>query len=620
MAFIGLVLALGFACLLCSYDSVTGAGYSLFFLVLAIISLFRNSVDRDNLNSPLLWLVVVPGTLLACFAWNSPIKQFGESDFILIISGVMSCFVSVGLAKQAQIYSKLSKVFGILMLYHLGMVLVHELVDANWLPFYRIKEDVSQISGGYVHRNYLGNLLACFSAFFVAGVFFSQRQKLRVYSIVLTALSYAFVVWTGSRGTMLAACCASMAVTAFYVYSLVLDEKLSVQKVLKLFTGGILLLIISGYAFFQAFSARDLTNIVSANGREAFAKIAVELIIDKPLFGGGARSFEWRSVDFWPEDLWKGVGHMNYVHNEFLQAVVDYGIVAGGFFVGCIFALLVILLWQFRRVSNSFRSAFVGSFGIVVVFLVQCLVSFPLHVLPNLMILSVAIGLMIGIANRSKFRHKLVYLAMPLTSSVISIGFAILLVPRHYSLVNRDRMKTEGAGVIEAQASLVDVRGYYKDYRMLGDLYFTHALNHQEAFEESMKMASKAYGEARKLHPYDLQSQAALGVSFDYLGHFKRAGEELHAAAGSGAYREPYYRIHRKLGQHYYAWGIKLYNSRQPRKAKFCMEKAEEYLDQTNRLAWCQGDESWVEEKKKVREYLDFFEKSGIISESVESL
>jgi hypothetical protein len=138
----------------------------------------------------------------------------------------------------------------------------------------------------------------------------------------------------------------------------------------------------------------DRTN--GDSGRLEFASIAVDLIQEKPLWGGGSRSYYFDSFAKWnPSELWIGSGDIQYVHNEYLQAAVDYGL------VGFVLLAGVMVLVFFRGVammsigdakSSGERGIALGCMASLAGMGVQAFFSFVYHVLPDVILMGACIG------------------------------------------------------------------------------------------------------------------------------------------------------------------------------------------------------------------------------------
>ncbi len=599
------------ACLFCSTDSMSGAGYTLLFLAFGAIGLFRNKLPFSLTTSlSLIWVVVLSSGLLV-LAVISPVEKFAVADMILIISGVLCLFIAGKLSLYSSCYKWIVAFFVVALFGHLFVAFIHIGIDGKWLPFYRLRENLSHVSGLYLHRNYLGNLIASFACMFFAGSVFIPRSLWKYVLMGLSVLSFCFVIWSASRGAIFAMGVGLLSIVAFYIYSNWLDELISLRRVSLLLGTASICGIIGVAGYYWSVDKRDLSSGGTFHGRESFFKVAIEQIIDKPLLGGGARSFSWRSIEFWPEGLWKGAPHMNYVHNEYLQMIVDYGLLVGGVTLLSLVIFLCISVYRFSSLSVEYRALYTGAFGVVVVFMAQSCVSFPLHVLPNFMCFMICLGVLLSSSLGVKSK---VHYVTSVGLSVFVI-FALVLawgrIPRHMYQISRDKADKFGGDIVAAQQAFAESGNEYDDYTRLGDLLFTEALNEPVAFSESMNSAKMAYQKAYELHPFHLKAQVALGVCYDYLGDFEKADEMLLKAAKTGDVRESYLQIHRRLAQHYFAWGLAHYNDRGPNEALFYFNLSRVHLLKTKKL-WAAPDPKWNEEKRDVEEYIEFLERAGV--------
>lgn len=310
---------------------------------------------------------------------------------------------------------------------------------------------------------------------------------------------------------------------------------------------------------------------------------------------------------------------MNYTHNEYLQLLSDYGLIIGG---TCLLAFAVwvcSILWRFHSVSKEQRVLYAGSLSVIFVFMVQSLVSFPLHILPNVMLFMVCIGAVIRVTSSCNHIAKKVAVIPTMIFITIAAYLTVVSLIRTPLMVARDKAAKSGESLVKSQKKFAESGRNFADYRDLGDMYFSRAFHDATDFTEYMEKAKDAYKKAKDLHPYDLKSQVALGVSLDYLEDFESAERELRDAAQRGVMRESFLQTHRRLSQHYAAWGISYYERREPEKALYLFQQALFYLEETDRL-WSKYDPTHSEEQLKITEYINFLEKAGIKANPVEGV
>ena len=596
------------ACLFCSSDDTSGAGPALLILSIAAASqIFLTS--KEILNASLeIFVIIACGVLLAVKVFYSPVEEYGLADLALLLAGVLSLFMGSQLVSEKAFYRNLVVILLALTLLHVGTVFYQNYHDEYWLPFYKEKVDTSHVAGLYVHRNYLGNFIAAITCIVFAGSFFLERKSARIGTAFLSCLLFGLSVYTGSRGALLALSFGALSVLLLFIYWKWLDKKLSVKAMAYIGVSIVLLVCASFFGFKSILSSRGLDLIATnLHGREHILKIAIELILDKPLSGSGARAFHWRSVEFWPKDFWVGAKDLNYAHNEYLQLFVDYGLVAGGLSLLVIFGFLSLSLWLSKELLAKHRLLYAGAFGCIVVFLVQSMVSFPLHMLPNVMLFAFCLGVVFGVTGIRRSRlEKVVYPFIALVV-VFCFGVGVKYSKSHAILMKRDKNKSRAINYMSEQKAFAESSNDFSEYRSLGDLYFTKAFGESDAFIEWMTKAKNAYLKAQDLHPYDLKTEVALGVCYDYLSEFGKADLELRRAEKRGAVREVFLDTNRRLVKHYIAWGTNLYSKRMPEEALFCFHEALYFNNKKN-----QRDPEIREDKRLIDSYIKFLQRAEI--------
>ncbi|MDC1206702.1 O-antigen ligase family protein [Akkermansiaceae bacterium] len=211
----------------------------------------------------------------------------------------------------------------------------------------------------------------------------------------LLALGLLWATWqSGSRGGWLSFVAgAGTAIGCFYLY-LRSRKRASAAVVALIGVVAIVIAVCTSWAVMQI-KTKDVsaragveTEEISIDGgrRLEFMPIALDFFIDEPVLGNGARSFSYKVIEEWdPEILPLWLPNPEFVHNEFLQALCDYGIV--GFlilFVGCA-AILFHGLGDIVGLSAGPQSAFLGAaklgaFAGLGAILAQCFFSFLMHI------------------------------------------------------------------------------------------------------------------------------------------------------------------------------------------------------------------------------------------------
>lgn len=130
----------------------------------------------------------------------------------------------------------------------------------------------------------------------------------------------------------------------------------------------------------------------SAFGRILQWKITMNMIQDKPIFGHGFNSFGLHYNDYQaeyfaakerPEQEIMIAGNTQQAHNDYLEIVTELGVI--GFFL-----FIFVLFFVFRNylyIRKKQKIITIIAFGGLMAFFVECLFTYPLQILPSLVII-----------------------------------------------------------------------------------------------------------------------------------------------------------------------------------------------------------------------------------------
>jgi O-antigen ligase len=364
-------------------------------LLLMAVAVLLGSWHRDQESRPryvLAWI----GLAVVYLGWRmvqSSLVDFARSDALLLV-GVVLAFWWVAFCRKAAVFTH--------WLIGLWAIMIANVVVASLQAYYKV--DVYQLlgerstkefpSGLYFHYNHFANfLLGGGLLSFGYGMAGKMKRPMRVVSLAMYAMSVYGVYLSHSRGAWLGLGCGSALVLVGWLANL-WRTKTSWAGVALVAATVLAPLLVTGawQVGSQAVSNRNNGD----SGRLEFASIAVDLIQEKPVWGGGSRSFFYDSYAKWnAKELWVGSGDLQYAHNEYLQAAVDYG------FVGLFLLLGVFVIVMFRGVALLTVSAagLAGNAGIALGAMaalcamgVQAFFSFVYHVLPDVILMGCCIG------------------------------------------------------------------------------------------------------------------------------------------------------------------------------------------------------------------------------------
>lgn len=364
-------------------------------LLLMAVAVLLGSWHRDNQSRPRYVLALI-GITVGYLAWRmvqSAIVDFARSDALLLV-GVTLAFWWVAFCRKAAVFTYwLIGLWGI-MIANVVVASLQAYHDADVYQLLGERSTKDFPSGLYFHYNHFANfLLGGGLLSFGYGMAGRMRKPMRAASLAMYAMSVYGVYLSHSRGAWLGLGCGSALVLVGWLANL-WRTKTSWAGVALVAATVLAPLLVTGawQVGSQAVSNRNNGD----SGRLEFASIAVDLIQEKPLWGGGSRSFFYDSYAKWnAKELWVGGGDIQYAHNEYLQAAVDYGL------VGLFLLLGVFVIVMFRGValltvsdagSTGNAGIALGAMAALCAMGVQAFFSFVYHVLPDVMLMGCCIG------------------------------------------------------------------------------------------------------------------------------------------------------------------------------------------------------------------------------------
>lgn len=175
----------------------------------------------------------------------------------------------------------------------------------------------------------------------------------------------------------------------------------------------------------------NLESDESLNQRLNFYSIAIELFDQKPIFGHGIGSWKYESLAYKKsEDNTVLIPY--YTHNDFLQILVETGIIGLGIY-------FVILLYLFNNVLKLFKRDKNMSIFIIlfVLFFLNSMINFPLHrsqeFIPFILCCSLIISSFEVKDSSSGSKPFILYLLV-----LLSIPSSVLAYKEHKSLIIQD--------------------------------------------------------------------------------------------------------------------------------------------------------------------------------------
>jgi O-antigen ligase len=352
------------------------------------------------------FLVSCTGLYVAWVASRSAVIDYGRNDGLLLGCGLAACGWAGWLARGPA-HRVAAVGVALLGLANVGVALI-QWKDPSFTPIYAGRETLTYPSGFYAHYNHFADfLLGC--GFLAAGsaVIPGGRRWIRCGWAAVALACLGGICLSQSRGAYLATGVGGLALTALWLLDL---NRRRVKWFGIALIGALALLPAAGYGAWQftriALKDRgvesDSARMLDDSGRLDFASMAIELASEHPLTGGGSRSFSYEVFQKWdPKEMWVGSGDIDMVHNEPLQAAADYGWIGLGLLLLLIFSVVArgMMCMGIEPPKGAARVDFglmAGALAGIVAMLTQGLFSFVFHMVPDVILLALMIGMVVA--------------------------------------------------------------------------------------------------------------------------------------------------------------------------------------------------------------------------------
>ena len=529
--------------------------------VIAIVSSYKK-IYLGNYKLKLFTLVVILYLLLR--AYFSPVYDLARQDMFLILSGAMLYCIN-GVFVPSKIVRKWTT---------LAFVIIMVLNLLNWIPavdhFHDITLDYAvgeRKTGLFHHRNFFGNFMFMMACLCLSLALLGNDKSKLFRSIcgILGACAATSVILSTARSSFLAL---AVGVFVLIVCWVIAESRASGKKHLglKMILGfGIILVTVFGGIVGAKFVLNERSRgLVESDSRHKYFAISVEQIPDAPLLGSGSRSVEYKSYEYWPMEMFRVLSDYRFVHNEYLQAITDYGVIG----------LLLLLATFFWHIINGFilvynRSAerkteqlayVVAGLSILIGLAVNMLFSFPMHGYVNLMLIVFAATMLLGETSSTNEEKKSPYVFKPLVILACSgvmicscvVGVPEMMAGRAFwkqKIVSDDlfwELDEETSDKWELTLrEVIKTSPSYARYNRLGEISFAKG-EYEEAFQY--------YQMSKERHPYSPTSCISLARLYIKTGQYRKAEEEFAEVEYLVKNREPLFNYYRNLADFYLGW------------------------------------------------------------------
>jgi O-antigen ligase len=351
-------------------------------------------------------IIVLASGWLLWRCWGSPVREFGRSDGLLVASALASCVWAWTMPARSLAIRFVMVALALLGLVNLGIALVQlRTPEFSW-PFG--SRPVEFPSGLFGHYNHLADFSQV-SAVLLAARAIWARDHLweRIIQALGSLAAVACVLLSASRGGGLSL---GAAVAVLFLCLGILawrDKKRNrgvvagIAVVVPLLIALLAPMAISKIQERRGAKSPSLLLAADDQFRLTMAGYAIKISTTQPWTGSGSRSFGWKknaAADPDQDKLWQRFND-DFVHNELLQASVDYGWGGALLIVGAVLTTVlagVAGLAGRDEVDAGERAALdalvCGGLAAMAGTLFHSNFSFVSHTLPGAMYLGLAFG------------------------------------------------------------------------------------------------------------------------------------------------------------------------------------------------------------------------------------
>ena len=298
----------------------------------------------------------------------------------------------------------------------------------------------------FVNPNHHAGFLNCIIPITFSFLFFSRGRKIAKIIGVLALCVMVFSLYlTKSRGGWIAA----TLVTSVLMF---LCLKKSVAKYsVPLLVIGVLSVGVGVFYFSDGFRER-LLGVFSTNSNQSgmfrawLWLPAFQMWVDHPIFGVGPGQFNIRFPEYRT-----ALTQLNpiHVHNDFLEILVEYGLIGGLLVLGLIGQIFTIINPALKRgvgyiiktgcVYSDKTFVFIGCTASTIGILVHSFFEFNLRIPAILMLLAICVSLLLALSDQeSMARVTLKYKKASLVYSLAVVGLVIYSAPIWFQLARED--------------------------------------------------------------------------------------------------------------------------------------------------------------------------------------
>ncbi len=626
-----LVFALALALAFASSLEPTSSG--LIALAMVPVLLTGAFVSRSERRSIYLGgLVCGAGIYVAWVASVSAVIDYGRSDGLLLGCGLATC-AWAGWLVQRSAHRVAVGGLALLALANVVVALV-QWKNPSYTPVFAGRETFSYPSGFYGHYNHFANFLLG-SGFLAAGcaIMPGGRRWARITWTLVAIACLGGIVLSRSRGAWMAL---GVGIFVLLVCWLLDLKRRKVRWFGIAAISTMVLLPASGFgawwvakvALAERGVQADGSRMLEDSGRLDFASIAVELASEHPLTGGGSRSFSYEVFAKWdPKEMWVGSGDIDMVHNELLQASTDYGWIGLGLVLLLLLSLAIrglmcVTVETSKGEITADAGLTAGALAAIAAVMVQGMFSFVFHMMPDVMVLGLAIGIIS--AQPWAFSPKGTGLRAwqrpaPWMGATLAVVLALVgwRDAAAWRLVGRPGAPGNSADAQQRYEALQQALALRPDFRLeQASVLAAAELSKSDPDPVRGVWPMRVLDHQRSVvgrHPWNHASRLGLSRQLDELGQFREAEEHYRLLLPLLDNREMYYHARFAYGSHAFRRAYALWQARRTSEAMAWALEARKQMEASRKNAVFDADRS--AEFKKLEEFIKWLEGARVTPE-----
>jgi O-antigen ligase len=483
---------------------------------------------------------------------TSPVTVWAREDLFVLLGCGVAYLLTATVLSHPRWRNGLVVVLFTLLVANLAMGFIH--FSGKWslhlVPQYmRTYGNDRRIGGLFINPNHLGAFLSMMAMLSLGLAGFGRGGATRRLLLLFAAIAAAVgVSLTQSRGAIIGMAAGGLSITLMLLMMVQRAyPHLLVRAMLGILLGGGLLALLLGAVMSGQLQQRFGDGPgPEGDPRALIWRSALAQHAEHPWLGAGARMFYEGCIRLRPADAPSWMRDAQFAHNDWLQALADYGW-AGLALVVALFAVHLFNGWRFLRwfaderfprtasLSGTRLGLAVGACAALVAALAHALVEFHFHV-PAVAVTSAALmGVLANPGFESEFWKPRRVWGVRVVSKLALLGCGAAMLRGAFTLglsdYDREHAKLVGRreDLGHADVALL-TRALTRDPANMEAWYERGLARIDDAGGQPVQVArallegaASDLGRARKLNPFDPYVAMALGDACDALGRHAEA-------------------------------------------------------------------------------------------------